>query len=278
MPSEKQIAANHRNSKMAGGPNNTDSTRYNATTHGLYSDGVTKTDEAEGYPRILADLMREKNPVGVLDTHRVECMARDIVRRKRAFLWESMLVSRYVPSDSYKSQADDDRQMAESQIVNPPFLINSILEMLGHVLRVQRCEAFYANDLVRNEHELERSQRMRQGEQLPAPALIDLTLRNDTGTVSATPVASTERVPPTKVIEALPSTPKSGLANEPREPVEPRPSATDPPDDQSETVRPVRKAVDPDSSVSDALAPHDHEPSGRPALWQKADGKPPWRR
>ena len=100
MPSEKQIAANRRNSKMAGGPNNTDSTRYNAAKHGLYSDGVTKTDEAEGYPRILAELMREKNPVGVLDTHRVECMARDIVRRRRAQQWESMLVSRYVPPDT----------------------------------------------------------------------------------------------------------------------------------------------------------------------------------
>ena len=41
----------------------------------------------------------------------------------------------------------------------------------------QRCENFYANDLSRNERELERSQRMRLGERLPPPAVLDVTVR-----------------------------------------------------------------------------------------------------
>jgi len=43
--------------------------------HGLLAVGITELDNAEGYRHILSDLMREKNPVGVIETFLVESAA-----------------------------------------------------------------------------------------------------------------------------------------------------------------------------------------------------------
>ena len=66
------------------GPNNTTSTRFNATKHGLLAAGVTELDDAEGYRATLSDLVREKDPVGPLETFLVRSAALDIVRLLRA--------------------------------------------------------------------------------------------------------------------------------------------------------------------------------------------------
>lgn len=51
----------------------------------------------------------------------------------------------------------------------------------------QRCESFSANRMFRTLHELERLQRMRQGEHLPAPATVDVSIHDGTagGSTSA---------------------------------------------------------------------------------------------
>ena len=45
----------------------------------------------------------------------------------------------------------------------------------------QRYESFFANRLFRILHELERLQRMRQGERLPAPVAVDVSVHAETG-------------------------------------------------------------------------------------------------
>lgn len=266
MATRKQIAANRSNSNKSSGPTNTTRTRFNATKHGLYSEGPTELDIIEGYPAILADLMRQKEPVGVLDTHRVECMARDIVRQKRAQRWEGKFVSLLLSPAQCESMQESDT----------PIFSTVIMEVVEKLTSLQRCESFYANDLIRNDRELECSQRMRQGEHLPAPASIELTLHTDPGSVNATSVAS-KRTPPTKVIEALPSTLKSGRADDPSEPAQPGSEAVDPPpDDPSEPVRPGPQSVDSPSKTPESGPDNDRRHSEPRALWHKGTPKALW--
>ncbi len=62
--SAKKVASNRINAQKSSGPTNTNSTRFNATKHGLLAVGITELDDAEGYRTILSDLIREKTPVG----------------------------------------------------------------------------------------------------------------------------------------------------------------------------------------------------------------------
>ena len=57
---------------------------------------------------------------------------------------------------------------------------------------LQRYESTFANRLFRTLHELERWQRTRQGERLPAPAAVDVSLHTDTGLVDSVPAVPVE--------------------------------------------------------------------------------------
>ena len=59
--STKSIS-NRLNSGKSTGPENTNSTRFNATKHGLLAAGVTELDDAEGYRATLHELVKEKDP------------------------------------------------------------------------------------------------------------------------------------------------------------------------------------------------------------------------
>ena len=78
--SDRKIIANRLNGSKSPGPTNTSSTRYNARTHSLLAVGVTELDDGEGYQSTLGDLIREKDPVGVIETFLVKSAALDMVR------------------------------------------------------------------------------------------------------------------------------------------------------------------------------------------------------
>jgi hypothetical protein len=187
MASEKQIAANRQNAKKSAGPKNTESTRFNATRHGLLSAGLTELDDAEGYERILADLMREKKPVGVIETHRVKCMALDVVKQLRAQRLEAEFITAQLNPPTFERDSKNDLLALGIREVDPGIPATLRLDAVQYLVTVyQRYESFFSNDLSRNERELERSQRMRHGERLPAPATIELTVRADTQTIDST--------------------------------------------------------------------------------------------
>jgi len=64
---------------------------------------------------------------------------------------------------------DEDEHMEQRKLLLPPFK--------GQ--RMQRYESMIALKLYRTLHELERLQRLRQGERLPAPAAVDVTVHTD---------------------------------------------------------------------------------------------------
>jgi hypothetical protein len=69
----KKISANRRNCKKSTGPNNTTSTRFNATKHGLLAHGITELDNAEEYRNTLRRL--NQSYVAELETFLLERMA-----------------------------------------------------------------------------------------------------------------------------------------------------------------------------------------------------------
>jgi hypothetical protein len=177
--SEKQIAANRINALKSHGPTNTASTRTNATKHGLSAAGVTALDDAEGFLTMLSDLEKETNPVGTIEKFLVESAALEMVRLRRARRLEAQHIDgslnppyrTVVPTSStYRPQID-------------PGLPASIkLEDVHPLVKLyQKYEATGLQRFFRFVHELERLIRMRHGEQLPAPAALDVSVHQETG-------------------------------------------------------------------------------------------------
>jgi hypothetical protein len=189
MATKRQIEANRRNSDKSTGPGDTTKTKHNATKHSLYSAGITNLDKAEGFEELLASLVAEHNPVGILENYRVYCIARDIIRGIRTHRLESQFLETVLQPEFHDSHADDNSASAP-KTPTVKFRVTSqvapsVLEIV--VTKYHRCEAFYANDCFRSERDLERLQRTRNGDHLPAPAERAVTVHSATKTVESLP-------------------------------------------------------------------------------------------
>ena len=114
--SEAKVLADRKNRTGSTGPKNTESTKFNATKHGLLAVGVTELDDADGYRGTLSLLTREKEPEGVMEVFLVESIALDIVRLRRA----RRLEAEYITS-----------------VLNPPIRGQAPLPDLDEFLRPQ---------------------------------------------------------------------------------------------------------------------------------------------
>ena len=173
-----RISANRRNAKKSTGPKNTISTRFNATKHGLLASGVTELDDAEGYRATLHDLTQEKHPVGALEGFLVESAALDLTRLRRVRRLEAEYITSVLnPPIREPREFAGLSGLDQGTIVDPglPAMMDcgSVLPLVSIF---QRYESACALRLFRTLHELERLQRMRQGEHLPAPAAVDVSV------------------------------------------------------------------------------------------------------
>jgi hypothetical protein len=185
--SNKKVAANRINGQKSHGPQNTTSTRFNATKHGLLAVGITELDDAEGYRAILSDLMREKVPVGPVETFLVESVALDMLRWLRA----RRLEAEYITSELNPPLHAPDPMSGLSlvlhgEVLDPGLPAAISAETAYRLVGVfQRYESFFANRMFRTLHELERLQRMRLGERLPAPVTMDVSVHDDAAVVDS---------------------------------------------------------------------------------------------
>ncbi len=193
--SSKKVTANRTNGQKSHGPTNTTSTRFNATKHGLLAAGITELDDLEGYQTILRDLMREKDPVGATETYLVKASALDMVRWMRARRLEADYITSELNPPLYAPDPMGDLNLIfQGQVLDPgiPAAISSDSgQRLVNIF--QRYETNIANRLFKSLHELERLQRMRQGERLPAPTAVDVSIHTDTSileSASAGPAAT----------------------------------------------------------------------------------------
>lgn len=180
--SDRKIAANRLNGRKSHGPTNSTSTRFNATKHGLLSVGITELDDAEGYRTILSDLMREKEPVGAVETFLVTSLALDMVRWLRGRRLEAEYVTSELNPPLHVDPLGDFDVMFQGPLLDPG-LPAAISSESAHCLVsiFQRYESSIAKRLFHILHELERYQRMRRGERLPAPAALDISIHTENG-------------------------------------------------------------------------------------------------
>jgi hypothetical protein len=190
--SNKKTEANRRNGQNSHGPKDTTSTRFNATKHGLLARGITELDDAESYRAILDNLRREKAPVGTLETALVESLALEIARLPRARRLEAEYITAVLNPPILKSQALPVDLFFEPTVIDPglPAAIHADC-MAKLVSLYQRYETAIHNRIFRLIHELERLQRMRNGESLPAPAVLDVQVHADTRVVDPESYPST---------------------------------------------------------------------------------------
>ena len=198
MTSKKKVATNRINGRKSHGPKNTTSTRFNAAKHGLLSAGITELDDAEGYRALLNDLREEKAPVGMLETLLVESVALDMMRLRRARRLEAEYITSELNPPTIQPSPFDLPALSEPTILDPGLPPAIGFESGQRLVSVyQRYESTFAYRLFRTLHELERLQRMRSGERLPAPAVVDVSVH-----------ASAPSLP-----EALEKSSDTGMAN-----------------------------------------------------------------
>ncbi len=180
--SSKERAANRINAQKSHGPINTTSTRFNAIKHGLLAVGITELDDPERYRVILNSLREERAPVGTMETLIVDSLALEIIRLERSRLLEARQITAELnPPIHAAGLLGDDLGLLQGAMLDPglPAAINSE-SAHGLVNIFQRYESTILNRIFRLLHELERLQRMRKGEQLPAPACVDVSVHAST--------------------------------------------------------------------------------------------------
>jgi len=176
--SAKKVAANRINGQKSIGPRNTTSTRFNATKHGLLAVGLTELDDVESYRQILNDLKREKQPFGALEMCLVESAAFDLLRWPRARRLEAESINAELNPPTLGTLV-----LSDGPVVLDPGTPASISPKgVQQLITLQRYESTLINRFFRTLHELERLQRMRQGERLPAPAVVDVNVYSETRT------------------------------------------------------------------------------------------------
>jgi hypothetical protein len=187
---ETKIIANRLNGRKSHGPQNTTSTRFNATKHGLLSVGITELDDADGFRTTLRDLLKEMNPVGSIEKFFVESIAVDMVRLKRARRLEADYVTDVLNPPIYQQGVSC---APTRTLLDPGLPALMKLESVQPLVSVyQRYEGTLFQRLLRKLQELERLQRMRQGEILPAPATLDISIRQETEAESVTTMSLTQ--------------------------------------------------------------------------------------
>ena len=162
--SERRIAANRNNSKRSCGPHDTMRTRNNAWKHGLRAANISMLDSPE-CKELLPKLLEEKKPVGVIEAALVENIAAALICVNRGNAIEANFIDQSIEYP-----------------VPPPFFKGVVkprlpAEAAETLVRLhQRYGTTALNKFLRTLHELERQQRMRQGEVVQTPAVLDVNL------------------------------------------------------------------------------------------------------
>ena len=129
---------------------------------------------------MLRDLKQEKNPVGPIEVFLVESAALDMTRLQRARLLEAEYITSVLNPPTRDAPFPDFDEVHQGRIVDPGLPAQMACENVQPLVGVfQRYESMIALKLYRTLHELERLQRLRQGERLPAPAAVDVSVHTD---------------------------------------------------------------------------------------------------
>ena len=179
-PSEKKIEANRRNARLSTGPRTEagkDRSRNNAIKHGIFSRdmlqpwGLGKEDTKE-FGDLWTMLLEDRKPIGVLEEILVERIAVCFWRLKRALQYEGGTMKlRYRDAQlGLKSKGALDSEMESLT----PWLLHLRLPQGKEMDLLLRYETTIRRELTSTLNELERLQRARTGEHVPAPLSVQV--------------------------------------------------------------------------------------------------------
>ena len=106
-------------------------------------------------------------------------MALIMVRIRRAERYDAEFITSILNPRVYKSEDPFKSVLSPPRLVDPGLPASIPYELFDGVMKYQRYEVALENMLFRNMNGLERLERMTQGEQLAAPAVVDITIHND---------------------------------------------------------------------------------------------------
>ena len=159
MTSEIKLIANRENGKL-GGPKTEAgkaAVRLNAVTHGLLSkDVVVRGEDPEAFNQLQSNLRAELAPEGELETMLVDRIA--------SCIWRLIRVSRVESTSCNKNFKNG---------MSYPYVESYV--SYGWE-KLSRYETTIERQMYKAMHELERMQRIRRGENTPAPLAIDVSL------------------------------------------------------------------------------------------------------
>jgi hypothetical protein len=165
--------SNRVNAQSSTGPRDTSSTRLNAVKHGLLAKGITELDDSEAYESLAQRLAEAYRPVGDLEEFFVERIAFHMIRLQRA----GRLEAEYINGEIHSPVNGPGLESPFDPVGTPgPSAIVSALSTMNLVSGFQRYETAIESKLYRAINQLERLQRARHGEFVPAPESVDVSI------------------------------------------------------------------------------------------------------
>lgn len=181
--SKAKLEANRANSVSSTGPTNTNSTRFNAVKHGLLAEGITELDDLD-YKYLLTKVKDSLKPDGPIEHFLAEQICLGLIRLRRARRLEAEFITGELNPAITRVEGGLHQHLEDlagkTVVIDPGIparLSTTALDSL--VGKFQRYETAIENKFYRAMNQLERLQRMRQGENLPAPATLDVGLHTD---------------------------------------------------------------------------------------------------
>jgi hypothetical protein len=170
--------SNRKNAQKSTGPHDTTSTRLNATKHGLLARGMTELDDSDAYEALVQRLIAAKQPVGDIEEFYVRRIAFHMIRLQRA----ERLEAEYINGEIHPvvtAPALSLGDLSDPVVVDPgqPAAVGA-LSAINLVSGFQRYETSIENKLYRAINQLERLQRARQGEFVPVPQTLDVSIHS----------------------------------------------------------------------------------------------------
>jgi hypothetical protein len=191
--SARKLAANQQNAQKSTGPHNSTLTRFNAVKHGLLAQGVTEIDNPEGFSRLGSRLEAELDPIGEIENALVRHIALCLVRLRRAALVDAeSLTERLNPpvtETRYPDGCDTaevmERLTGKTVVLDPGLPARLSVSDVEALQKIQRYETSVENKLFRALNQLERRQRIRHGDKIPAPASLDVSVHRESDDVAS---------------------------------------------------------------------------------------------
>jgi len=185
--SARKLAANRKNARKSTGPRDTRLTRYNAVKHGLLAHGMTELDDSKRHRAVFSRLEKQLRPIGELENFLVWRIAFCRMRLDRAALIEAEFITATLHPPVTKTTYPDDSNWSDllercngkTEVIDPGLPARLSMSDVETLEKLQRYECALENKFYRAVNQLERLQRMRRGERIPAPTPLDSSVHNE---------------------------------------------------------------------------------------------------